>query len=146
MPVSESPAHTLALSLWQQAAGGATDPAVLARAAAGLAAALRRGLDRWIGADGYRALLGRALDESRELLPVLTAVSAREPDELALQAAVRQHGADALAEGMVALLTTLIELLARIMGEDIALRLVEEAGLSVLSPTGPTHGNEEPHG
>lgn len=146
MLASESPARTLALSLWRHAAGGATDAAALAHAAAELAGSLRRGLDRWIGADGYRALLGRALDETRPVMPVLAGLSAREPDEMALQTAVAQHGADALANGMVAMLTALIELLARIMGEDIALRLVEEAGRSGPFRAKSRDGAEESHG
>ena len=43
-----------------------------------------------------------------------------------IAAAVRAHGAAEVAAGMVALVATLIDLLGRIIGEEMAVRLVEE--------------------
>ena len=44
-----------------------------------------------------------------------------------LAESARTHGADAAADGVAAILTALIELLARLIGQDIAMRLVEQS-------------------
>jgi hypothetical protein len=41
---------------------------------------------------------------------------------------VQSHGAKAVVDGLVALLAALIELLGRIIGDEMARRLVEQAG------------------
>ena len=46
-----------------------------------------------------------------------------------LTAAVRTHGATEVAAGMVALVAGLGELLGRIIGEEMALRLVEQTSM-----------------
>jgi hypothetical protein len=45
-----------------------------------------------------------------------------------ISAAVRTHSATEVAAGMVALVSRLTELLGRIIGEEMALRLVEQTG------------------
>ena len=45
-----------------------------------------------------------------------------------LAESARLHGADAAADGVAAVLTVLIELLGRLIGEDIAMRLLEQSG------------------
>ena len=44
-----------------------------------------------------------------------------------LAESARIHGADAAADGVAAILTALIELLGRLIGPDIAMRLVEQS-------------------
>jgi hypothetical protein len=46
----------------------------------------------------------------------------------AVVSAVRTHGAPKVAAGMITVIATLIELLGRIIGEDMAVRLVEQTG------------------
>ncbi len=84
-------------------------------------------LSRWIGAEGYSALL---LNAARLTLPahpalgyVLTVGGFRTTPP---HAAPRRS--DALAIGVVALLEVLIELLGRIVGEEMAVRLIDQAG------------------
>jgi hypothetical protein len=43
--------------------------------------------------------------------------------------AARPHGASEVGAGMVALIATLIELLGNIIGEEMAMRLVEQTGM-----------------
>jgi hypothetical protein len=54
--------------------------------------------------------------------------------------AVRIHGAAEVAAGMVALVAVLVDLLGRIIGEDMAGRLVEETGVQ----TGKEDKKERP--
>jgi hypothetical protein len=92
---------------------------------------LRAGLGRWIGAMGYRALLDRALVLARAEHPALAGLSCHGGDEEAVAAAVRTHGASDVAAGMVALVAGLVDLLGRIIGEEMAVRLVEHTGVQI---------------
>jgi hypothetical protein len=95
-------------------------------------AQLRAGLARWIGSEGYRALIRRTLEQERAAHPVLSSLSCDGGDAHEIAAAVRAHGAAELTAGIMALVATLIDLLGRIVGEDMALQLVEQTG--ALSP------------
>ena len=90
---------------------------------------LRAGLGRWIGTDGYRTLLDRALELVRVDHPALGGLSCMGGDEPAITAAVGTHGAAQVAAGMVAWVTGLIELLGGIIGDEMAVRLVEQMGM-----------------
>ena len=80
-------------------------------------------------------LLDRALALARAEHPVLGESSCLGGDEPATTAAARAHGAAEVAAGMVALVAALIELLGRIIGDEMAVRLVEQIGTSP-SPRG----------
>lgn len=76
-------------------------------------------LTRWLGREGWAALLGRAVAEAR-------------PSALRLSASLELRWTDdanrALARaGCVEMLVGLIGLLARFVGADMALRLVEQS-------------------
>jgi hypothetical protein len=118
--------------LWVHTAGGKTDPDEVAGAAERACTELREGLGRWIGVGGHRVLVARALMLARLEHPVLDGVSGMGGDQVVVRAAVKTHGAGTVADGMVALIAALIVLLGRIIGEEMALRLVEKAG-----PPGP---------
>jgi hypothetical protein len=55
-------------------------------------------------------------------------------DAAEVASAVEAHGADAVAAAFVALVTSLIELLGRIVGVEMATRLVEHAGAGGAAP------------
>ena len=116
--------------LWVRGAGGAASAEEVGAATQRVCDDLRAGLGRWIGAEGYRALLDRALVLAVTDHPVLGSISCHDGDALAAAAAARAHGATELANGLVALVATLTELLGRIIGEEMAVRLVERAGTS----------------
>ncbi|MBA3343791.1 MAG: hypothetical protein H0T44_00615 [Gemmatimonadales bacterium] len=123
-----SPAATnAARRLWPRRPGDVSDPEEVAAAANRVCVQLRSGLARWVGSEGYRALLDRALGESAAHHPVLSSLSCHEGDEQAAVAAVRAYGSAEVAAGMVALVATLIDLLGRIIGEEMAVRLVEQS-------------------
>ena len=123
-----SAAAETALRLWQNhdARGSAGDD-VAARAAL-LCTQLDSGLSRWVGVVGYHALLDRALGLTRPAHPALANVSCRVGDTASLESAIRDHGAESVAAGMIALLESLTELLGRIIGEDLAAHLVDGIG------------------
>jgi hypothetical protein len=87
-------------------------------------------LSRWFGFYGYHALLTRALAEARREHPVLATIqvrSATEPWFEPFPEAAGTHGADAAIQGWVALLTELLDLLGRLIGEGLAVKLVSQA-------------------
>jgi hypothetical protein len=111
--------------LWVRGGGGATSAEEVGQATQHVCDELRAGLSRWVGAEGYRALLDRALQLSAPEHPVLRSFSCHDGDALAAAAAARAHGAAELATAVVALVTTLTDLLGRIIGEEMAVQLVE---------------------
>lgn len=121
--------------LWnRERLDAATSPDRLAAGLHRLTAGLRGGLSRWIGAEGYGALLERALElaggqhEGKGGLHFLT------EGEKAMAAAVRFNGVADVIRGFVAVVAALIHLLSEVVGEEMAIRLVEQAWAS--SPRG----------
>jgi hypothetical protein len=127
-------ANNAARWLWERVGGNATRPEELAAAGDRMCANLRTGLGRWIGTEGYQALVDRALALTREKHPVLGSFSCFGGDEQGTAAAVKTHGANDVAAGLVALVEAVIELLGRIIGDEMAVRLVEQ--IAVPSPRG----------
>jgi hypothetical protein len=124
-------ATEVARRLWQRAVGDSTTPEDVAVAATQMCTELRVDLTRWVGAMGYRALVDRALVLARAEHPALGSLSCHGGDEPVITAAVRAHSADEVAAGMVALVAALVELLGRILGEEMAARLVDQTGIEV---------------
>ena len=127
-------ATEVARLLWVRAAGDASEPEEVAEAAERMCTQVRAGLGRWIGATGYRALLDRATAVARAEHPALGSLSCHGGDQPVTTAAVRANGAAEVAAGMVAAVAALVELLGRIIGEEMALRLVEKT--DIPSPRG----------
>jgi len=122
-------ATEVARGLWQRAVGDSTTPDDVAVAATRMCTELRVGLTRWVGAMGYRALIDRALLLGRAEHSALGSLSCHGGDEPVTTAGVRAHSAAEVATGMVALVAALVELLGRIIGEEMAVRLVEQIGM-----------------
>ncbi len=90
---------------------------------------LEAGLRRWIGAEGYAALLRRAIDHTMPTHPALCRI----PDLTAEWSAVRpvvEASSQAMREAVIALLESIVHILGGIIGEDMAVRLVELSGTS----------------
>jgi hypothetical protein len=120
--------------LWARDAVDVRAPEEVTAAVQHVCAQLRAGLARWIGSEGYRALIRRTLEQERAAHPVLSNLSCDGGDEHEIAAAVGAHGAAELTAGIVALVATLTDLLGRIVGEEMALQLVEQTG--ALRPRG----------
>jgi hypothetical protein len=139
-------ASDTARRLWASAAGDGRAPEEVAAAVEAMCTQLRVGLGRWIGAEGYRALLERALEQARVEHPALGGLSCLGGDGLLTTAAVRAHGAGEVAAGFVALVAALIELLGRIIGDEMALRLVAQTGIPTPRRVVSTDREGEPDG
>ena len=96
-------------------------------AAARICSRVGDGLARWIGRDGYRALFRRARDEELPTHPALAALDCDGTEAERLAAAVATHGADAVSAAVLALVTAVIVLLGRVVGEEMAIQLVEQS-------------------
>ena len=90
-------------------------------------ARLRAVLTRWIGSDGYRALVDRALEQARAEHPALAGLQCQAGDLQGVAAAVGAHSAAEVREGVLTLVAQLIDLLSRLIGEEMATRLMERA-------------------
>ncbi len=112
---------------WARAAGDTSTPEEVAATAERTCTQLQAGLARWVGTEGYRALIDRALLLARAEHPALGSLSCHGGDEPVTTAAVRAHSADEVTAGMVVLVATLIDLLSRIVGEEMAVELVNQA-------------------
>ena len=87
-------------------------------------------LSRWVGIEGSNALVARALARARADHPALSNVRYTSQSAVCLDGlaeSARLHGAGAATDGVVAILTALIDLLGRLIGEDLAMRLVEQS-------------------
>lgn len=110
--------------------GGSEDAAGAGAAAAHDACErVYRELCRWVGTNGCLALLTRALADARAGTPVLEEIRIAARSETGLEGvpeSVLKHGATATAEGLEVLLVKLFELLGRLIGDDMVMRLVEQ--------------------
>ena len=127
MMQSSAAVTEVARSLWARDAVDAGAPEEVIAAAERICVQLQAGLVRWVGTEGYRALLHRVLELARAEHPALRLISCIGSDEQEIAAAVRAHGAAEVTAGMVALVATLIDVLSRIVGEEMAVELVNQA-------------------
>ena len=87
-----------------------------------------RDMARWLGATGAHALLRRALAHEQADYPFLAEIRIGHRSDPVLDGVsgvVQVHGAPAVAAGLEAVLATLVGLLGRLIGDDMAAQLVE---------------------
>jgi hypothetical protein len=116
-----------------------------ARAAAAACDQLYRELSRWVGPDGCHALFTRALAQARIEYPALGQIQLRarsEPYIDGVAETIMAHGDTATAEGLEAMLVHLIELLGRLIGDDMAMKLIERS-LAASDRGDPTSDRRE---
>lgn len=109
--------------------GLATTPSERLIATDRVCRALASTLSRSFGPYGYQALLARALSQAKGEHPVLAAISIRAPLDPCLEGldeAAEAFGAERATEGVTAVFAGMIDLLGRLIGEDMAVRLVSE--------------------
>jgi hypothetical protein len=97
---------------------------------------LSENLVRWVGPEGSQALFTRALALAQAQNRMLRVVPPPARSALFLDAlanGAEPHEADAVLEGVVMILTTLIELLTRLIGDDLAMRLIAETAPGELA-------------
>jgi hypothetical protein len=101
-----------------------------ARAAASACDQLYRELSRWVGPDGCHALFTRALAQARTEYPALEQIQLHarsEPYIDGVAATIVAHGDAATAEALESMLAHLVELLGRLIGDDMAMKLIERS-------------------
>ncbi len=95
----------------------------------------------WFGVYGYRALLTRSLVLAQAEHPVLASVRVRAPTAVVLDGlaeAAEAHGPEVLVDGVAALVAAVTALLGRVIGDDMALNLVE-GSMGGPVPTAPDY-------
>jgi len=132
-------ARDTARQLWDNIAGDVRTPEAVAAGADRLWSGLSIRLGRWIGASGYQALLNRALGIARSEHACLSGLSCGGEEAAMVAMTARTHGAGEVAESMVSVTTGLIGLLGRIVGEEMAIHLVNQ-----VTPPSPRGNGENP--
>lgn len=116
-------------------------------AAERICAQVTDGLSRSFGPYGARALLGRALVRAQLDHPSLkgVALTASQPATLTgLVESAKANGAPAVAEGTVAMLATLTDVISRLIGDDLAVKLIEQS-ITPLTGAPSVSTNGVPH-
>jgi hypothetical protein len=117
-----------------------------ARAAAAACDNLYRELSRWVGSDGCHALFTRALAETRIEYPALAQIQLHarsEPYIDGVAETIMAHGDPATAEALESMLVRLVELLGRLIGDDMAVKLIERSLASSERGDAPPDGRRE---
>ena len=89
---------------------------------------LYRELSRWVGPDGCHALFARALAETRPQYPALEKIQLRprsEPYIEGISDSIMLRGDPETAEALESMLMRLVELLGRLIGDDMASKLID---------------------
>jgi hypothetical protein len=130
-PADAQPGEPLARKITQQLINGRQSQAdgnAAARAAA--CDRLYRNLSRWVGLDGCHALFTRALAESLTEYPLLAQVRLHprsEPYVDGVTETARSHGDAVTAEALESIIVHVVELLRRLVGDDMATKLIERS-------------------
>lgn len=101
------------------------DPAHLVAAAVDR---LYKDLALWVGLDGCHALFTRALAEARLKYPLLETIQLHARSSPYLEGVaetIEQHDAGETSEALESMLVMLIELMGRLIGDDMATNLIE---------------------
>jgi hypothetical protein len=89
---------------------------------------LYQALARWVGLDGSHALFMRALAQARaehSLLGTIQFHARSTPYLEGVTETIHQHGGQETADALESMLVILIELLGRLIGDDMARNLIE---------------------
>ncbi|MCZ8204376.1 hypothetical protein [Gemmatimonas sp.] len=135
------PMRVVALRLWDATAHHTGTPDDVLAICEALLAQLDARLRRWIGAEGYGSLLSRSVAETLATHPVLATIPNLLNDETETSVDVT---AESLAqrEACIALLVTMMRQLGRIVGESMAIRLIEQSGTpGARGVAGPRHND-----
>lgn len=134
---NESPAQQVARRLIDSSRAGPVGDDTDAQATLNACDRLFGELSRWVGPDGCRALFTRALAEARTEFPTAQEIQLRARSELDSDGAVfiMTHTDAATAAALESMLIHVVELLGRLIGTDMAMKLIER-GLAV--PGGAT--------
>jgi len=117
-----------------------------ARAAAAACEKLYRGLSRWVGPDGSHALFNRALAEARTESAALDQIRFRHDKNTyveGLEETIEARGDAATAEALESVLVHLVELLGRMIGDDMATTLIDRSIASTAGSDASSNDRQE---
>lgn len=103
-------------------------------------------LARWVGPDGCHALFSRALVVARKEFAPLAKIQLRagsDPYIGGVAETVAAYGDTATANALECLLVHLVELLGRLIGDDMARKLIERSALSAERVRHSSNGKRE---
>lgn len=118
MNADDARALIVAHRVWHAAARAASPGQPAGKTADVVLTALESGLRRWVGAEGYAALLNRCVSDTQQRHPVLQAF----PDFTELDPDLAP---DALHAAVVALLECMMHELSEVVGWELGIRLLE---------------------
>jgi hypothetical protein len=127
----DRPARTIVRRLVDSRSAEGPDRETSTRAAAG--DHLHRELSRWVGTDGCHALFTRALAEARTDYPLLGKIELRagsDPYIGCVPETVAVYGDAGTAKALESMLIHLVELLGRLIGDDMATKLIERSSFA----------------
>ena len=107
-----------------------TDNTPSARAAADACGHLYQELSRWVGPEGCHALFARAIAEVRDDHPALKHLELRprsDPYVHGVDEGVLEHGDAAIEAALESVLAVLFDLLFRLIGNDMAMKLIKRS-------------------
>lgn len=129
MPQDDPTAIPLARRLIEHGATGAAQDGATA-AAREACERLYRELRYWVGADGANVLFRRALAQARDKHPSLQRIQLQSRSATLLgdlEESASAHGAADIVAGIEAMLVALLELLGRLIGDDMTLQFAEDS-------------------
>lgn len=118
-------------------AGTRESPADVAAIADDVFQQLHASLVPWFGSEAVDALIARTVDRVRSVDPVLRGMSSAAVGTTRLDGATQLLRAASPADAEAAVITlvgTFVALLGRLVGRDLALRLIEQNGLDKDQP------------
>ena len=127
MPPETPSARTVARRLVLRDAPGREDRETTPASVVAACARAYEDLERWFGSAGCNALFARALAQARATQPALKGIGLRESPVLEfehVEPGVEAFGAVAVALALEEVLVALVALLGRMIGEDMAERLL----------------------
>jgi hypothetical protein len=125
-----APARQIARRLIDSHRSERAEGQTAARATAAACDQLYRELSRWVGSDGCHALFTRALAQARTDHPALEQIQLHarsEPYVEGVAETIIAHGDTVTAAALESMLVRLVELLGRLIGDDMATKLIERS-------------------
>jgi hypothetical protein len=108
--------------------GSKGEPKVIGAALQRTCARVSENVRDAMGDDGWNALLARAITQTESAHPVLSNIRRFNDGRVHLDRVVEcveANGAAAVTEAIEALFATLVDILGRLIGEDMAIRLID---------------------
>ncbi|WP_434478535.1 hypothetical protein [Gemmatimonas sp.] len=133
MSATEDRARAVARGLWADAETRARPTGDAAAIIDTVLTQLESGLRRWVGAEGYAALLSRSVALTMPCQPILASIAdLGGADRASAGAASPPLDAVVGREAVVALLVTMMSQLGAIIGAPMAIDLIELSGTATL--------------